>query len=327
MSNEMKTAAPASATGLFSHEIDVSVVVMTFNRPASLRRCLYSLAGQSFARERFEVVVVDGSHIPVHDVIKDFSGILRIRHLVGPNLGPAGQRNCGVAEARGHWVAFTDDDCVARPQWLEQLVMAISHNPGVIVGGGVENVDGENACAVAGQVITEVVLAFFNPVNGEATFFPGLNFILERRDYLNMGGCDARFGLIASEDRDFMDRWRARGGRLVACSVAVVRHEHRTSLSGFIRQYFNYGRGAWRYHRLRRHRGGGMGAETRLHGRLTHLLREPLNRLSAGMRWRVLLLVGVWEVANPVGFVWQAVGESTGILTQGKGVPVPGGRE
>jgi glycosyltransferase involved in cell wall biosynthesis len=299
-------------------KVDVSVVVMTFNRPATLRRTLHSLERQSFPRERFEVVVVDGSSLPVYDVIKDFSHCLQIRHVVGPNLGPAGQRNRGVELARGDLVAFTDDDCVARPDWLEQLSSAISANPGVIVGGGVENIAPENACAAAGQVITEAVLAFFNPPGGEASFFPGLNFILKRQDYLDLGGCDARFGLIAAEDRDFMDRWRARGGRLVASPHAIVRHEHRATLRGFVRQYFNYGRGAWRYHRLRRLRGSGrMTADTKLHGKLYQLLRAPLGRLSTWMRWKVLLLVGVWEVANLLGFVWQALGETTGIIPQG----------
>jgi glycosyltransferase involved in cell wall biosynthesis len=40
------------------------------------------------------------------------------------NLGLSAARNRGIAEARGDVIAFTDDDCAPRPDWLRQLLNA-----------------------------------------------------------------------------------------------------------------------------------------------------------------------------------------------------------
>jgi cellulose synthase/poly-beta-1,6-N-acetylglucosamine synthase-like glycosyltransferase len=67
--------------------VTFSVIVMTFNRPEPLRRCLESLASQTLPSDQFEVVLVDASNVPVVDVVAEFSGPLRLVHLPGPNLG------------------------------------------------------------------------------------------------------------------------------------------------------------------------------------------------------------------------------------------------
>lgn len=287
-----------------------SVIVMTFNRPGSLRRCLESLAAQTLPSEQFEVVLVDASDVPVIDVAADFSGRLRLVHLPGPNLGVAGNRNRGAVAASADLLAFLDDDCVAHATWLERLSRACRENPGALIGGGVENPHAANAYAAAGQVITAAVDSFFNPPGREPRFFPGLNFAVERAAYLAIGGCDAGFGRLAAEDRDFIDRWRTSGRRLAACPEAIVRHEHRSSLRGFLKQYFNYGRGAWRYHRLRARRGSGaISEDTNLHLQLRHHVQPHLKPLPLWMRVKVILLLCAWQVANAAGFFWQAVVE------------------
>ena len=196
----------------------VSVVVMTFNRPDPLRRCLESLAVQTLPAEAFEVIVVDVSDRPVADVVAEFAGRVNVIHHVGPNLGVAGNRNTGVACSRAPVVAFLDDDCVADPHWLELITSEVEAQPRCLAGGLVVDPDPANAVAVTGQVITEGVHAFFNRPGEEPRFLPGLNFAVDRTRYLAVGGCDSRFGRLAAEDRDFVDRWRLAGGTLVELS-------------------------------------------------------------------------------------------------------------
>ncbi len=288
----------------------VSVIVMTLDRPGPLRRCLESLAAQSISHDCFEVIVVDASAEPAVSLLADFAGRLRLSHHVGPNHGVAGNRNVGVARARGPVVAFLDDDCVADPGWLEAVTDVVEANPRFLVGGLVANAYPSNAVAVAGQVIAEGVYDFFNPSGEEPRFFAGLNFAVDRESYLAIGGCDPGFGRLAAEDRDFVDRWRVAGGSLAGCPAAIVHHEHRTTLDGFVRQHINYGRGAWRYHSMRRlRRSGRMIDDLRLHSNLYRHLGPSVMRQGHGMRAKVIALLLTWQVANLVGFVSQGVVE------------------
>lgn len=100
----------------------VTVVVPTMRRPAPLRRALASL----FAQETppgatLEIVVVDNS--PDGDARDAAAAAAKgapwpVRYLAEPRPGVANARNCGVAAARGAWVAFLDDDEEASPKWL-----------------------------------------------------------------------------------------------------------------------------------------------------------------------------------------------------------------
>lgn len=282
------------------------VVVMTFNRPDGLRRCLASLAAQSF-----EVVVVDVSSPPVDQVLEPFQQRLQLIHQPEPNRGVAANRNLGAERARGEVLAFLDDDCIASPTWLAELVTVVQHDPNGLVGAPTVHPAPKTAPAAEGQMITELVDRFFNPPGKEPGFLPGLNFALNRRRFLDLGGCDPRFGLLGAEDRDFIDRWQQAGGRLALCRGAMLHHEHRASLRGFVRQYFNYGRGAWLFHRLRqRSHQGRLWRDARLHMALPLRLADPMRQMPPGMRLQVLLLIALWQLANLAGFQWQAIQEN-----------------
>jgi glycosyltransferase involved in cell wall biosynthesis len=284
---------------------------MTFNRPAALRRCLASLAAQTMSTDTFDVVVVDVSTPPVTNILAEFAAQLDLVHVVVPNGGVAANRNAGATRARGTVLAFLDDDCRADHEWLAALTDVVEQRPDALVAARVVHEAPDTVVATAGQVITEAVDAFFNPPNSAPRFLPGLNFALNRQAYLSLGGCDARYGRLAAEDRDFVDRWRVAGGTLVYVAHTYVHHDHRSSLSGFVRQYVNYGRGAWRYHRLRRERGSGrMTDDLRLHTELPRYLRAPLARVPFAEWVPVVALLGVWQLANAVGFAWQAVAEA-----------------
>ena len=296
----------------------VSVIVMTYNRARILHRCLESLVAQSLDRNHFELVLVDVSTVPVTSVVKTFKDRLDISHFHTDNRGVAANRNFGASKASADLLAFIDDDCVAEPSWLEELLISAEANPGFLVGGVIRNLYPDNVVACTGQVITEAVDACFNATSDTPGFFPGLNFAVPRDLYLSIGGCDEAFGRLAAEDRDFADRWLHSGHQQVRAAGAVVIHEHRTDLTGFVKQFFNYGRGAWRYHSLRRSRhSGAMSESLKLHRGLRAYVSQPLRDVPAKLRPRVWLLLLIWELANLAGFTWQAGVESIGSLVGG----------
>jgi glycosyltransferase involved in cell wall biosynthesis len=109
-----------------SEERLVSVVVPTYERPERLARLLDGLRRQTLAADAFEVIVVDdGSGLATSELLarEGLRGGLRLRTPRHEhNQGPSAGRNTGWRIAEAPLVAFTDDDCVPTPAWLESLL-------------------------------------------------------------------------------------------------------------------------------------------------------------------------------------------------------------
>jgi glycosyltransferase involved in cell wall biosynthesis len=88
------------------------VIIPTHDRPDLLREAITSVRNQTV--DEVEIIVVDDASDPPVVVDDD---IVLVRH--DRPLGPAAARNAGVAAARGHAVAFLDDDDL----WLPDRLM------------------------------------------------------------------------------------------------------------------------------------------------------------------------------------------------------------
>ncbi|HEY2249863.1 MAG TPA: glycosyltransferase, partial [Planctomycetaceae bacterium] len=112
--------------------LEVSVVIPTCRRPEMLARCLEALARQTLPADRYEVIIVDDARDPqTMQAVVHAAAHAKCRFqytaVPGPTHGPAAARNLGWRAARAPIVAFTDDDCVPEPGWLEAGVATIEH--------------------------------------------------------------------------------------------------------------------------------------------------------------------------------------------------------
>jgi len=280
-----------------------SVIVPTYERPELLAACLSALAGQVYPREQYEVIVVDdGSAFDVDDVRARLEApFTKFQLIKQTNAGPAAARNTGAAVARHAFLAFIDDDCAPHPDWLHKLSDVLRGNPNALVGGRSCN-PSDNLYAAASQTIMDVVYAHFNRNYQRAVFFPSHNMAISRKRFLEVGGFDPSFRW--SEDRDLCDRVAARGWQLVAAPDAIVDHGHVSGLIEFFKQHFEYGRGAWQFHRSRVKRGSGrLRPETSFY---LKCFREPFRTQTIGRAIRLAMLMSIWQVANASGFFFQA---------------------
>ena len=242
-----------------------SVVVPTFQRPASLERCLAALGAQTIDRDRFEVIVVDdGSATSPRAIVARAAAAIDVRLLQQANAGPASARNTGARAARGRYIVFTDDDCCPDPRWLQALDATVKRHPGCAIGGRVVNALGEGLYSSASQLLIEFLYEYFNAEQSGARFFITSNLALPAELFHRIGGFDVSFPLAAAEDRDLCERWCEAGHALVYCDDAIVNHAHALGLRSFCRQHYNYGRGAFHLHRARARRS------------VDHLRVEPL---------------------------------------------------
>jgi len=102
---------------------EVSVIIPTRNRSKLLELSLRSVLWQR--NVDFETIVVDdGSTDDTARVLRSLGdGIRVVRHERSQGVSAA--RNRGIAEARGEWVAFLDDDDLWAPDKLELQLQAL----------------------------------------------------------------------------------------------------------------------------------------------------------------------------------------------------------
>lgn len=284
-----------------------SVVVPTHGRPRSLGACLHALSCLDFPKDAYEVIVVDdGSDYAVREVTERFNRDMQTRFVrLRAKTGPATARTVGVREARGTIVAFTDDDCSPDRDWLKALDNAFPDDPGAIAVGGLTiNECAGNLYSTATQYLLDALFEWYNRNPGDAKFFPTLNLACGQRAFLDIGGFDPSFTLAAAEDRDFCDRWREAGGRLIHEPRAIVRHAHRLTLRSFLWQHFSYGRGAVHLHAARRLRGLDVPRVESLRF-YRRILFHPLSRER---RFRTPLLLGLaalTQVSYLAGYLFE----------------------
>jgi glycosyltransferase involved in cell wall biosynthesis len=288
--------------------MSISVIIPTRNRPRAVESCLDALAAQTLPAESFEVIVVDdGSEPPLTLDPKRWAAKFHLKLLHQPNTGPAGARNRGVTEARGEFLAFSDDDCLPTPTWLEKLIAALRKNPEALVGGSTFNDLKGDIFAETSQLIVTLVYEHFNRDSENAYFFASNNIAVGRDRYLASGGFDADFDSPAAEDREFCDRWRMQNRPLIWEKAARIEHRHAQSLGRFIRLHWRYGRGAFLYQAKRKARASGtMAEDLGFHRSLPKAVWAALSDHSLGRRLQLLSALMLWQLANAMGFFWAA---------------------
>jgi glucosyl-dolichyl phosphate glucuronosyltransferase len=116
--------------------MNVTIIICTHQRAASLRRTLLSIVEQARDSE-VEIIVVDNaSSDDTSAVVKSFPSVRYVRE---ERLGLCHARNRGWREASTPLVAFVDDDAVAAPGWLSALRGAFADDDAAVgcVGGAV----------------------------------------------------------------------------------------------------------------------------------------------------------------------------------------------
>ena len=283
--------------------VEVTLIVPTFNRPRALAVCLANLTSLEPPPGGFEIVVVDdGSSVDLAPVVAAArTSTVNVRLIRQENLGPGAARNRGAREARGQWLAFTDDDCLPRPHWLTSLHRLWQEEGPVLAGGHTVNGLPANPYSATSQLIVDAAYRYFNDDPRHSRFLASNNLGLSRTAFLEIGGFDESFR-IASEDRELCDRWLWRGGRIVFSPEPIVEHRHHLSFAAFLRQHYRYGRGAAKFHQVRAARGvGNLWRDVSFRQRWRELLWVPAR--ATPRPWITVCLLLAWQFANTAGFL------------------------
>ncbi len=198
----------------------ISVIIPTCHRNDLLAKCLNCLAPgvQTLPPEQYEVIVTDdGSRSTAEQLMRE--SYPWVRWVAGPRRGPAPNRNNGAANARGQWLAFTDDDCLPAPTWLASYAEAISETAAVY--------EGKTVCV---EGVTSPL--YQSPINLTGGCLWSCNFMIRAALFRAVDGFDTDYAMPAMEDIDLHERLCRRGDPIIFVEGAVVDHPPRPIYSG-----------------------------------------------------------------------------------------------
>ena len=199
----------------------VSVIVPVYNDPSRLKLCLQALETQSYAKELYEVLVIDnGSDESIAPIVAKFQ---QAKTLIESRSGSYVARNTGVSQARGAILAFTDSDCLPAADWIERGVMRLLGPPRLdIIGGRIELFFREPLRPTPAELYDRVTNFDVAMYIDKAHFSPTANLLTFKSVFEKVGAFDGR--LKSGGDLDWGRRATSLGFSL--CYAADVRIAH-----------------------------------------------------------------------------------------------------
>ncbi len=203
----------------------VSVCIATYKRAELLNKLLKALTNQkSEGLFEIEVIVVDNDpNQSAKRVVEQFYGSISIQYDSEPRKGLAFVRNRTLELAKGHYLAFIDDDEYPADSWLLTYFLFFERRKDATVGQG-------PVIPYYTKDVKEWIVSggFFerSSLEDESELSEGRTTnAFVRRDFLvsrNILHFDMAYNLTGGEDTDFFKRILAAGGKIFGVSDAVV---------------------------------------------------------------------------------------------------------
>ncbi len=236
--------------------MNVSVIVTCYNEEKNIQECLNTLVRQTYVKDKYEIIVVDGgSKDRTPSIVKEFLKTNPIVNLVvEPKKGTAAGRNAGVRASQFDYVAFIDGDCEAPQNWLETLVEQYQNirlkDENVIAVGGT-NIPPENAnnFLLAIGTALDSYIGSFGSVQGRQFKQPtyvsslsNLNVLYNKQKIIDIGYYDESL-ISEAEDADINFRLFSAGYRFLFIPYSFVWHKMRPTPKTWLKNMFRYGKG------------------------------------------------------------------------------------
>jgi glycosyltransferase involved in cell wall biosynthesis len=177
----------------------ISVVICTLNRDYYLRSALQSLVDQTLFREEFEILVIDNGSIDKTKEIatQEFAFLGNIFYVYEPQTGLNYARNTGLENSRGKYIAYLDDDAIASPQWLENILNVFQNSPPNVgcVGGKIDPLwESDRPEWLSDNLLGYLAILDISPIStilSKGQFLYGVNFAFDKNILQSIGGFEA----------------------------------------------------------------------------------------------------------------------------------------
>ncbi len=233
----------------------MSVIITARNEEKMIESCISSILEQNYPN--FEIIYVDAESTDktfeivtrLESKIKLFKNCKRFVCVKKNAESPAKGRNIAVKLSQGQFVAFTDADCIASKNWLEQLIIHLKKGDQAV--GGPNIIKHFKFSKIVNAV--DKVLGTFLGSSGAPQFLkiekitevhgiPACNLSVARKTFDKLNGFNEK--LRYNEDTDFCYRLVENGCKIIYNPNATVDHYiGLDSFKEFSKFVYNYGVG------------------------------------------------------------------------------------
>ena len=218
----------------------VSIIVPVLDREKVIGRCMQSLLELDYPS--YEIIVVDnGSSDRTPEIVSGYP----VKLITELQKGPYAARNTGIQHTSGEMICFIDSDCLAHTDWLKKLVRNFTDERVAGVGGQLQTHEPET---LVEQFEDYAGIMVYNLPKGVVQwdrhkFLSGAvytsNVMFKKETLLEVGGFDPEF--LSGGDFHLCWQIQRMGYRLLFDPEAIVRHVHRSTVQGLMKQFCKYG--------------------------------------------------------------------------------------
>ena len=236
----------------------ISVIICTYNREKFILKTLQCLRQQDFPTSSFETIIVnnnssDNTAVICKEFIKESPGF-NVNYVEEYNQGLSFARNRGIKEAKGDIITFIDDDAFTVPGFIKAINDFFSKNPSVYAIGGKVKPEFESGSPIwMSSFLMPLVAALdmgYHIKEFTGKGFPvGANMSFRAEVFEKFGLFNNNLGrkgnnLLGSEEKDFFNRLKKAGSKIMYLPEAEVTHvipPSRTSIDYIKRQAIGIG--------------------------------------------------------------------------------------
>jgi GT2 family glycosyltransferase len=215
----------------------VSIIIPVFNRLEFTRQCLDRIVRHTSSRVPYEIIVMDnGSSDGTQEYFRTAAsqGPALTYHRSETNLGFARANNVGAGLARHAYLLFLNNDTLAQPGWLEEMVATAEGDRNIGVVGIKQLFPYSNTIHHTGIIFTaskgpQHIYPFADAslphVNRQREYqaVNGACLLISKQLFDACGGFDESY-VNGFEDLDLCMAVRKRGHKVVCCTKAFIYH-------------------------------------------------------------------------------------------------------
>lgn len=209
----------------------VSLILVFHNLPEITLQCIQSI--HQYTKPHYELLVIDNaSTVDMKNAIKAFP---RVRFFQNSrNIGYIAALNQGIKKAQGDYYLILNNDIIATPYWLENLLRCMKSDARIGIVGPVTNRIGNPKQTIKTPEFQspEELMDFARTYNrwDVKKWFPfdhtlaGFCLLIKKEVVETIGLFDERFQLGLCEDYDFVRRAKKAGFRVMCAGDTFIYH-------------------------------------------------------------------------------------------------------